>query len=607
VSKAIILFIALLSLTLIVCNKKSTPTVSVIKATDDTGRIIELPHPARRIILMTGSPVDLLFTLGAGDHIIGVTDNFSSSYPETVRKFESLRNLPSIGSRSAPNIEAMLELKPDLILVSGSSNNPEKNASALKKAGLPFAVMKSFETIDDAIKQIENLSVFLGKAEEGKIIASQLKNSLNGYKIISTLFSSKKPDVFFWWGSDNGTYGRNTALSELIALSGSNNISDSAGKGFFQISPEYVIQKNPDFIFYSYWKEHDKDLRKKQLEEIPGFSSLAAVKNKRVYAIDGHCLHSALLFPRTLDSIISWTHPRLSNSNESLAMNNQSTYFDDCDRTVTVPSDPKRIVSVATGDIEIIYAIGAESKLCGVPDGVKYPPQVVSIPKIGGMYGRFSPEKIVGVNPDLILMTMSAWAQYRKHLDQLEQNKQTVLGLIYPRTFEETMGHILRLGILCGSLNKANLLVDSLRNRKNSILDKTIKIDWNKRPSVYMEWINIEGGRGSTYGKTERNHEIIELAGGINIFRDKDTPSFIANDEDILSRNPDVIIVSVDSTRYPSRDIISSVRSRSGWEHISAVKNNRIYIIDSQTTWANPRLIKSIERIAMLLHPELFK
>ncbi len=109
---------------------------------DDVGRVITLEKPAQRIVLMTGSPTDAIYALGAGERIIAVTDNYRDSYPATVRKFPALTNLPGIGSRSAPNVEALLALKPDLILVSGTDENPEKNALALKKAYLPYAIFE---------------------------------------------------------------------------------------------------------------------------------------------------------------------------------------------------------------------------------------------------------------------------------------------------------------------------------------------------------------------------------------------------------------------------------------------------------------------------------
>lgn len=280
---------------------------------------------------------------------------------------------------------------------------------------------------------------------------------------------------------------------------------------------------------------------------------------------------------------------------------------DDCKRTVAVPVNPEKVVCLASADVEILFAIGASGSLAGIPDGVIYPPSASSIRRIGGMYGRFNVEKIVGSTPDLVLMTISGWGQYRKHLDLLEKHNVTALGLHYPRSFDELISHIHRLGNIVNQPAAAASLADSMVQRRNAILEKTLPLDSSQRPRVYIEWVS-SGGRGSTQGRKDRNHEIITIAGGNNIFADReDLSSFTASDEEVLSRNPQIIIVTTDTTRNDPVKIKSMIRERAGWHQTDAVKYNHIYCIDAQLTWANPRLIKGIEQCARIIHPELFK
>lgn len=286
---------------------------------------------------------------------------------------------------------------------------------------------------------------------------------------------------------------------------------------------------------------------------------------------------------------------------------NYRCVIDDCGRTVKVPDIPGRIVCLATADVEILFAIGASGSLAGVPDGIKYPPSASAIRRIGGMYGRFNFEKIISCNPDLVLMTISGWGQFRKHLDLLEKHNVTSLGLRYPGTFDEVISHIRRLGFITGKVTEASTLADSLEHRCNAIREKTLPLNSLQRPRVYMEWIS-GGNRGSTHGKNERNHEIITIAGGNNIFSAyHDIGSFTASDEEVLSRNPQIIIVTTDTTRNDAEKIRSMIRGRAGWHQIDAVKHNRIYCIDAQLTWANPRLIEGIEQCARIIQPGLFK
>ncbi|HEX2960099.1 MAG TPA: ABC transporter substrate-binding protein [Chitinispirillaceae bacterium] len=574
---------------------------------DDVGREISLERPAERIVLMTGSPTDAIYALGAGEQIIAITDSYKDSYPATVRKFPALLNLPGIGSRSAPNVEAILALKPDLILVSGSGENPEKNAVALKKVGLPYAIMKSFGNIEDAFGQIERLGVFFGKKLQGELIAENLRKRIDATALLSRTVSANPVRVYFWWGTGNGTYGDSTAVNELISRAGGINVAARNGKGFFDCSPEVVVNSDPEVIVFSYWREQDRETRFEQLRNNPHYNKVSAVRNNRIFAIDGHLIHSSLLLPEALDSLLHWIHPELFKQSQMQAIKNNRLIADDCERTVQIPENPGKIVCLATGDVEILFAIGASGRLAGIPDGVKFPSSALSIERIGGMYGRFNVEKIVGRTPDLVLMTISGWGQYRKHLDLLETHKITTLGLQYPRTFDELIAHIRRLGYITGEVDAAGILTDSLLHRRDVILEKTLLLDSLQRPRVYMEWIS-EGGRGSTYGKKERNHEIITTAGGNNIFADReDVSSFTASDEEVISRNPQVIIITADTTRNTAAKIHSMIRERAGWQQTDAVKNNRIYIVNDQLTWANPRQIEGIEQCARIIHPEIFK
>lgn len=304
--------------------------------------------------------------------------------------------------------------------------------------------------------------------------------------------------------------------------------------------------------------------------------------------------------------VISLSHPELFGA-EASGANSKRAVIDDCGRKVDIPADPRRIVALATADVEILFALGVGDRLIGIPDGVKYPPAALSIERIGGMYGRFSAEKIVGRSPDLVLMTISGWGQYRKHLDMLESHNITTLGLNYASNYDELIAQVRRIGFITGEYSAAALLSDSLERRRTAIVDKTLYLDDAERPRVYIEWISKEGGRGSTCGATGRNHEIITIAGGANIFAERTETSFTASDEEVISRNPQVIIITSDTTRMNVAKARAMLAARSGWRQTEALQKNRIFVIDHQLTWANPRMILGIELCARLIHPELFK
>ena len=275
-------------------------------------------------------------------------------------------------------------------------------------------------------------------------------------------------------------------------------------------------------------------------------------------------------------------------------------FTDDRGRSVTIPAQPEHVVALSTADVEILFATGAQGVLAGVPDNCSYPSAVKSIPRIGGMYGRFSPERIVGLRPDLVLLTMSAWDHYGSHLELLEGYGLTVLGFDYPENFSALCSHIRRMGLLFGRAFAAESLATSMEVRRSRVFESVFRIPENGRPRVYIEWISASG-RGSTYGNLDRHHELLTTAGGKNLFGDIDKNSFTATDEEVIRRDPQIIIITADSTRFDSADIVRTVASRSGWDRTSAVRDSMIFVLDAHLTWANPRFIEGIESVAAII------
>jgi len=216
------------------------------------------------------------------------------------------------------------------------------------------------------------------------------------------------------------------------------------------------------------------------------------------------------------------------------------------------------------------------------------------------MYARFSPEKIVGLRPDLVLLTMSAWDHYRTHLDLLESYGLTVIGFDYPDNFSALCSHIRRLGLLFGRAHVADSLASSMEMRRDRVAENVSRTPENGRPRVYIEWISASG-RGSTYGNHDRHHELVTTAGGKNLFGDIEKGSFTATDEEVIRRDPQIVIITADTTRFRPAEIVRAVALRSGWDRTSAVRDSMIFVLDAHITWANPRFIEGIETVAGII------
>ncbi len=279
------------------------------------------------------------------------------------------------------------------------------------------------------------------------------------------------------------------------------------------------------------------------------------------------------------------------------------TLVDDHGYVVNLTSYPKRIVSLAPSNTEILFAVGAGDMVVGVTDYDDYPYNFSAWIKAGNMtsvggYWNPSLERIVALKPDLILASPASV----EVADRLRRMGYNVL-ILDPKSIEGVLKDIILVGRATGRDVEAGILVRSMRERIDSIVNRLSNVSY--RPKVYFEvWSNplMSAGPGTWI------NELIKLAGGRNIFEDAGSQWPIVSSEAIIQRNPDIII-------FPSSHGIprfwgsfEEVKKRPGWSSINAIKNGRLYVIDSDIiSRPGPRLVDALETLAKIIHPEIFK
>ena len=276
---------------------------------------------------------------------------------------------------------------------------------------------------------------------------------------------------------------------------------------------------------------------------------------------------------------------------------------DDASRVVVIKSEPRRIVSMAPSTTEILFALGLGDRVVGVTDYCNYPPEVNELKERGrltviGGYWEPDVEKIVALGPDLVI----GYASVPLHLDvaeRLESMNVTVL-LLFPRYLNDVFDNIVLVGRACGKLREAQELVEQLRARVESVVERVRGLP---KVKVYYElWFDplMSAGPGTFID------ELISLAGGENIFHDAQSPWPMVDSEQVIRRNPDVIVLP-DTYMSDFNVSIEQVKSRPGWQVINAVKDDKIYLIEEDIiSRPGPRLVDALETLAKYLHPEAF-
>jgi len=281
-----------------------------------------------------------------------------------------------------------------------------------------------------------------------------------------------------------------------------------------------------------------------------------------------------------------------------------TTYFpvtltDNLGRTVTITGPPQRIVCINPSTTEIAYALGLGDRVVGVDIYSDYPPEAVSKQRISNIYTP-NPDEVAALDPDLVLM-YSFYGPGDPYVDAIAALEGVNVIALRPKSLNDIVNNIRLIGKATGKIEEAEALASQLNSTINKIKDRTSNA--TDKPKVYMEmWYPPPW----TFGPNTWGDEIIRAAGGINVFGDALTDYVETTDEEVIARNPEVII-SLYGAQHIHFATLEEFKKRPGWAEIEAVKNGKVYLLDENLiVRPGPRIVLGLEAVARFLHPEIF-
>ena len=181
-------------------------------------------------------------------------------------------------------------------------------------------------------------------------------------------------------------------------------------------------------------------------------------------------------------------------------------------------------------------------------------------------------------------------------------NKQPEVISLDPQLLGDVIENIRMVGRATGAEERADEIAEGMETRIEAV--KARAADADTKPSVlHVEWADplMCGGHWVP--------EMVDLAGGSNTFGDKDTGTFKLEWDDVVERQPDIIVMmpcGFDVKR--GLEDVPILAGREGWKDLPAVRNDRVYVVDASayTSRSGPRLVTGLEIMAEMIHPELF-
>jgi iron complex transport system substrate-binding protein len=285
---------------------------------------------------------------------------------------------------------------------------------------------------------------------------------------------------------------------------------------------------------------------------------------------------------------------------DSIAGQMPGSFVDDLGRNVGINGTPERIVSLSPSNTEILFALGLEDRIIGVTSYCNYPPQIDELKKSGkltvvGGYKDPDLEKIMSLHPDLVL---GSKIHSDSVIPELEKSGVSVFA-VNSINLSTVLSTIRKIGEITGEETQATDLIDSLELRINEVKNEVGSLP--KKRVFYVLWHDPL----QTAGIDTVQNEIIEMAGGENIFHDlSGYPRIDA--EAIVQKDPEVIITGAGMGE--KRDAtLNWARNEDCINDTEARKNGRIYQIEGDLmTRAGPRIVDGLEKLAHIIHPEAY-
>ncbi len=276
------------------------------------------------------------------------------------------------------------------------------------------------------------------------------------------------------------------------------------------------------------------------------------------------------------------------------------TVVDTIGRDILIKERPKQIISLAPSLTQTVFALGAEDRLVGRTRFCLWPPEAVAIKSIGGPAVP-EIESIMALKPDLILATTLTPIEVVRQIEALG----LPIAIFKQEGVEGTFSDMQVIGRLTGTAAQADAAIQKLEKRRRDLSEKVDAIGLRPRTLLLYGVDGLYSAKVGTFPS-----DMIELAGGDNVVKTTASDWPQLSMESIIEWNPEVILVTLRIIGEENKlvdNVIAGWKEDTRWTTVSAVINQRIYILDDTLmSVPGPLMIETAETIAKVIHPELF-
>ena len=265
--KRIIMFLMIVlgALGLISCGKEPEAKEEAVKETT----------VYKKIVVLDPAVVEMLYLLNAEDRIAAVAHSQTTGiWPE-----DKTKDLPDVGTLAKPSLEKIISFSPDLVVLSIHSTGLAKDLEAhgIKTVSFPA------NSFDDIFNNFLEVGKLTGKEDEAQKITAEKKEKLEEIKKSEPL---NKKGAFIYSASPMMAFGDNSLPGEVLKIYGAENLTDKVKGERPILTPEYVIEENPDFLLVGLGVTSEDEI----VTANPQLKDTNAVKNKNIIKVNSQAL-----------------------------------------------------------------------------------------------------------------------------------------------------------------------------------------------------------------------------------------------------------------------------------------------------------------------------
>jgi cobalamin transport system substrate-binding protein len=248
-----------------------SPGRAALQVHDDTGRVITLAQAARRVVSLAPSATEMLFAVGAGGLLKGVSNY--DDYPPAAKK------LPKMGTFSGPDLERIVAARPDLVVA--AYGNPLELIARLREAKIPVYVSNP-STIDGALRNLSDLGRLTGKDTAARQLVGGLRSRLR--RVGQRVGPRTRPSTLVViWDEPLTVAGSRSFIQDVLGRAGGTNAARTINESYPKLDPERLVAMNPVVVIFPVTGD---PARLDRLKGRPGFQQTEAARTGRFYSLN---------------------------------------------------------------------------------------------------------------------------------------------------------------------------------------------------------------------------------------------------------------------------------------------------------------------------------